>query len=182
MNIAFSGAQCTGKTTLIKQLTPTFNELGLDIITEIARELSKRGFEVNDEAENYDKTQDEIAKIHAFNSNSGTDTVTDRCLIDSLAYSLYLFINGKLSVEACERHRKIFDKHIKDLDIVFYLPIEFPLIDDGFRSLDEEFRNRIAGTMESIISILEIDVVVLTGTLEERVETVKNKLKEKYNG
>ena len=53
------------------------------------------------------------------------------------------------------------------------------LVDDGERSIDKQFRDDIISSFDYRIKSLN-NVVVLSGTVEERLETVK-KTFEKYN-
>jgi len=73
-------------------------------------------------------------------------------------------------------YNSLYDKY----DIIFYTdPADVELVDDGERSADKKFRNDIINSFEDRIKELN-NVVVLTGTVEERLDTVK-KTFEKYN-
>ena len=55
-----------------------------------------------------------------------------------------------------------------------YFPIEFEVVDDGVRSLDEEYRREIDNNIKSILEELGINYYVMEGAQEERLEMMKN--------
>ena len=57
--------------------------------------------------------------------------------------------------------------------LVFYFPIEFPVVDDGFRSKDEEFRKKIDENIKNILNYRHIPYIEVRGTVEERLNTIK---------
>jgi nicotinamide riboside kinase len=67
---------------------------------------------------------------------------------------------------------------MKKLDIVFYCQADFDLVEDGERSSNEKFRDEIEQNMNKIlvnatIEPLQGKVVILTGSVEERMQTIK---------
>jgi hypothetical protein len=67
-------------------------------------------------------------------------------------------------------------------DIIFYPdPKEIELVDDGERSINAEFRNAIIDKYENYYldqSQWKEKVIILKGTVEERMEQIKIKLYE----
>ena len=57
-----------------------------------------------------------------------------------------------------------------------YLPIEFALEDDGMRPTDKDFQKNVDGAMRSLIYDFKITPLVVTGSVEERVESVMIKM------
>ena len=68
---------------------------------------------------------------------------------------------------------KVYDIVIDMYDVIFYTdPADVELIDDGERSVDVGFRNDIIKLFDSKLKGLD-NVVVLSGSVEERLNTVK---------
>ena len=69
-------------------------------------------------------------------------------------------------------------------DIVyFYVPIEFDVEDDGFRSTNEEFRREIDKNISDMFDYMEelhmgLNVFTLRGTVEERLATMEEIMKQ----
>lgn len=173
--IVFTGAQGTGKTTVLKE----FENRGHKVITEVVRELAKSGVKINKDGD--EKGQAKIFKTYEEKLGQITPEgyISDRGLIDVVAYTMYLYQNGKVS-------QKFLDKQIQKLkkfqastsDIIYcYFPIEFPVIADGVRDMDEDFRMAIQYNILEIMAILNISPIVIKGTVEERV----NKVQRVYN-
>ena len=68
----------------------------------------------------------------------------------------------------------LFEKLIKKYDIIFYTEPDIPLVDDGQRSANVEFRNKMIDLFEEAIQHYKINVVRLKGSVEERLETIYN--------
>ena len=54
----------------------------------------------------------------------------------------------------------------------FYIPIEFPLEEDGVRYAGTELQKQCDDLMQVWIKSFKMDVVTLTGTVEQRLETL----------
>ena len=98
------------------------------------------------------------------------DFFSDRSLIDILAYSQDL---PRYS-EFLEEVRKYLARY--PYDVVFFLPIEFPMESDGVRPEDEKYRSIIETRIISIAEDLGVELVTVRGTLDQRVNFVKKYL------
>lgn len=167
--IVFTGAQGTGKTTILEK----FKEDGYNVITEIVRNLAKRGININkDGDENGQQTIfNEYKRLLTINSNY----VSDRCLIDVTAYTIYLSEHGKVGREFTdEMLRQLHQFVTQNPDIIYcYFPIEFDVVADGVRDTDEEFRKEINEIILALLKILKIKFVYVTGDPEERYEVIR---------
>lgn len=170
--IVFTGAQGTGKTTILKEM----ELLGCNVITEVVRNLKDQGVKINQDGDKKGQTRifDEYKKLLGEMNPRGY--ISDRCLIDVTAYTIYLHRHGKIKDE------KFVDKQMKHVvkfmqenpDIIYcYFPIEFGLVADGVRSEDEEFRKEIDEIIREILNVIGINYVMIHGTVEERVNKVK---------
>ena len=82
--LVFTGAQGTGKTTMLNIFKDKFDV----VITEVVRNLSKQGVKVNElgDYEGQKRIFDEYLKL----LNNDKSFISDRCLIDVLTYTKYL--------------------------------------------------------------------------------------------
>lgn len=172
--ISISGAQSTGKTTIINEL----ERMGYSVKTEITRSVLNKGFKINEEGG--DETQRLIIQEHknrlAALTESDDVTILDRGILDGVVYTHYLFNINQVSLETLEYAQKIFKECINKYDVIFYIPPEFDIEADGTRSTNKEFRDSIVKLFEEYIKEYNIDVVLLKGSAQERVNEVLSTL------
>ena len=174
--IHFVGAQGTGKTTILNH----YSNLGYNVITEVVRKLAKEGININEMG-------DEVGQTTIFNSykkllNSKKGYISDRGLVDSASYTFTHAIAEAISTgKENGPMKKLSDKQYKSLvkfyhsnpDIeVCYFPIEFPVVDDGVRSTNEEFREQVDFLIKNILDTAQIKYHTITGTVEERIKQI----------
>lgn len=168
--IVFTGAQGTGKTTVLKE----FENKGMNVITEVVRELAKTGVKINKDGD--EKGQAKIFKTYKekLSSSNINGYISDRCLIDVVAYSMYLAEQGKVSDEFVQKQMKQLIKFKNENpDIAYcYFPIEFDVVADGVRDTDEEFRAAISHNIIAVMQEAGIRPIIIKGTVEERVAKV----------
>ena len=169
--IVFTGAQGTGKTTVLKE----FENKGLKVITEVVRQLASKGVKINKDGD--EKGQTKIFKTYKEKLSEMTleGYISDRCLVDVIAYSMYLAEQGKVSDEYVQKQMKQLAKFkIENPDIAYcYFPIEFDVVADGVRDTDEEFRAAIDHNIKAIFQEASIQPIIVKGTVEERVAKVQ---------
>lgn len=170
--IILTGAQGTGKSTVLKELE---NE-GWNVITEVVRNLSKTGVKINEMGD----VDGQRAIFEEYKRLFGTqsDYVSDRGLTDVAAYTNYLVCEGKIHPSVLWEQLEDIDLFVLDNpDAIFcYFPIEFPVVDDGVRSTNEEFRNKVDGYIKNILDSRKIPYIEVRGTVEERVNLIKSHL------
>ena len=168
--IVFVGAQSTGKTTILKK----FEEDGtnLPIITEIVRNLAKEGVKINKDGDADSQVKIFDAYEEALAKN---EFISDRGLLDVVAYTVYLAREGKVSTDFADDQLKLLHRFVNsNRDIIYcYFPIEFDVVDDGVRDLDEDFRKTIDENILSLLAAFNIQFVVVSGDVEERYAKVK---------
>ena len=175
MKIAFTGAQSTGKTTLLKELKRD-PELSLkyDFRDEITRRMQKKGLSINEGGN--DITQLLIMNSHIKNSLID-NVIMDRCALDGLVYTDWMSRKGKVQQWVLQYADNVFKMLIDRYDHIFYLVPEFDIEDDGVRSTDIDFRNEIVELFEKYIKAIDIPVIKLTGTVEQRLNKIKETIK-----
>lgn len=175
MLLALSGAQCTGKTTLLNALRNDNKFCDkFTFVDEIVRTLQKKGFKINEAGT--DETQMAVMNTHAENTALEGDVLVDRCALDCMAYTIWMWRHHKITRETYHTCYKMFMDNIMKYDVIFYLSPEFDIIPDGTRSTDNNFRNEVVGIFEELIYNFGLTVVRLTGTVEERLSAIKKLL------
>jgi nicotinamide riboside kinase len=183
MIVSFSGAQSTGKSTLLNHLQP----LNADIkfVPEVTR-LVKREYNLPINEDGTDVTQMMIMSEHlrnAYNREySESNVIMDRCSLDGIVYTHWLCDNSGLNMQTYTFAQNVFSKTLEKYDIIFYTsPDDVLLEDDGERSANVKFRTEIiklfADYMSSLSKIDSDKVVILKGSVQDRLITIKNTLK-----
>lgn len=177
MRIVFTGAHGTGKTTLLNELRPEFEKLDYRIETSVSRYVKKLGLKINEAGD--DDTQNLIMAIMAQNALIYPNLVSDRCIIDTLMYSRYMYDRGSINSETMLKAEITADK-IKPLyDLIFWLRPEFEIEDDGLRSVDKEFQKDMDEYFHDYIRSnhdITWSVFQLSGSVEERLENIHAQL------
>ena len=188
MIFSFTGAQCTGKTTLLKHLYKENGDYPFVFIPEVTR-LVKREYNMPINESGGDLTQMLIMTEHVRNIFRdradhivrGIHQIFDRCALDGIVYSYYLLNEGKISrstFDACE----LIWKKLKDrYDVIFYTsPDDVRLVDDGERSIDIKFRENIINLFNMYMESYKGEIVTLRGSVKERLKSIKETL-ESHN-
>jgi hypothetical protein len=75
------------------------------------------------------------------------NVILDRCVLDVLAYSTWLNLNGKVSDKFLDQQRITIRETLKLYDILFFMPLTklnpIEIENDGFRETDSTFREEI---------------------------------------
>lgn len=177
IKLILSGAQCSGKTTILNYFKDTF----LTPITEVVRDLHKQGVKINEYG---DKSgQDIIFNTYLDKLNQDIDYISDRGLTDVIAYTSYLDDMGKIN-DNHETLAKQLDKlelFVKNNPniITVYFPIEFELVNDGVRSTDESFRRSIDRRIKELLNCFYSNYITVHGTPEERIKQIISVIDDK---
>lgn len=176
MLISFSGAQSTGKSTLLgmwQEIKPVW-----DYIPEVTR-LVKREYDLPINEDGTDLTQTMIMSEHLRNAfiNRTKHAILDRCSLDGLVYTHWLCDKGKVSMGTYSHARYVFDNTIQKYDLILYTsPEDVPVVDDGERSINVKFREEIINLFEQYLrNIPGQKVLRVKGTVIQRVEQIQER-------
>lgn len=173
---AFIGGPGIGKTTLIKQLDVEYSMAGYisNICLDFARTYiirygpPKSIFEQFLMYEGQKQQEAEVAYCDI--------VFCDNATILNYVYGLVLYDNkDNREVYAL---MKLFEWAMKDLPDyeLFYIPREFALHLDGVIYQSEEMAIKIDQKIKDFLDLMNVPYTVVKGTMEERVQTVKNKI------
>ena len=172
MIYSFTGAQSTGKTTLLKLCKERHKNF--KYVDEVTRKIHRDGFDINNTANNYDQTQLLICEDHLRNIRLNGKYLLDRCIVDVYVYTRYLFEREKVSIETYRLTKCLLDCYVNKYTKIFYTdPRDVRLVDDGVRSADKEFRDSIVGIYNAIGIECFDNVIKLSGTVEERYNQIR---------
>lgn len=172
MRYILTGAQGTGKSSVLREFEDRMN-----VITEVVRHLAKEeGIRVNENGNENGQTRifeaykDVLSKSHQ-------PFISDRGLTDVIAYTCYCMKDkgekGEKFLDDQIEELVEFQKKYGDETVYFYIPIEFDVVWDGFRSMNEDFRKEIDKNIKDLLDAMGIDYIELRGTVEERVKIVE---------
>ena len=189
MIFSFTGAQSTGKTTLLNHLHKCNGDYPFEFIPEVTR-LVMRDYEMPINENGNDLTQmlimtEHVRNVYRNKANNlirGVHQIFDRCALDGIVYSLWLQHNDKISRRCYDACDLIYEELKDKYNIIFYTsPDDVKLVADGERSINAKFRSDIINTFNIFLDRgYDGEVVVLKGSVEERLKTIKSALAE-YN-
>ena len=174
IKVAVLGGPGTGKTTLCKQLDVDYGLAGYlsTICEEFAREyIINYGvptsifeqfllYEGQKKRESYLLNNDII--------------FCDNATILNYVYGVMVcdFSNPKEKYALL----KLYEWAMRDLNeyMIFYIPREIELIDDGVRYQNLDFAIEVDKKIQNFLAIMSIPYTIVQGTLQERINTVKS--------
>jgi len=156
MRIAFSGAQNTGKTTLLKDFVscwPQYKTLDKSYRDVIKENNFTHSSKTTQETQRVirDWMYAEITK-----NKAGDKIVYDRCLLDNLVYTLwaYRYIPGSIEGKFVDETIDMVKESMRNLDILFYIPADkcnFGIVNDEFRDTNILYREQIDQIFKGVI-------------------------------
>jgi nicotinamide riboside kinase len=170
MKISFTGTHSTGKTTLLNCLKEDKQYSDYKFHDEITRTILSYGIDINENGNNL--TQLLILDTHIRNLLY-PNFIADRCILDGVVYTEWLYNNLKIDEWVYTYSKNLFKYLITQYDVLFYIKPEFSLIDDGVRSSNIDFQKEIYTIFEKYINDYNINVINITGTVEERLNQIK---------
>lgn len=168
MKLGISGSHSTGKSTLAKKLA---KELSLPIVTE-----SARSFEIHkvSSIEKYSEIQIKILQKQIQEELKYDKFVTDRTVIDNLAYWMSICSNSASDSDN-EYYICTVLNHLSNYDKFIYVPINLPVVDDGFRFISKPFQENIDDIIRTLL-ILYTDFIKVDVRDENIIKNIKKNL------
>lgn len=168
MKIAVTGAHGAGKTTLSKHLSGRNN---WRYIPESPFQALQAGFAINEHTSL--ETEVWIFARQAEMELAEPPWIADKCMIDLFAYADYFFNSDKALMNVLMR---MTDAAVQNYETVVYCPIEFPIEDDGFRSLDPVFQLEIDKRIKNLLYRYGLPTINVTGSRDQRFAQVQQAL------
>ena len=171
--VALVGASSVGKTTVYELLKNELPEFAFK--NESTRTVGKYGFPINEQGTS--ETQLAISSFHLEALLETGDVILDRCYLDLLVYS------GNMKNLSDSAYTYILDtwlRVINNYTHFIYFPIEFNSVDDGVRSVNEEWRKKIDNQFETNLKAIKFsggDYLTVSGSPKQRVEQILNYIK-----
>ena len=163
--IALVGSSSTGKTTvyeLLKNILPKY-----EFINESTRTVASYGFPINEAGTS--ETQLAISSFHLEALLKPGNVVLDRCYMDLLVYSNFM---DKISKEAHNYIEDTWNRVKNEYTHYIYFPIEFKSVDDGVRSVNEDWREKIDKEFQLLLEGVRKPYLTVTGSPLQRVEQI----------
>jgi len=169
MKIGFCGTMSVGKTTLVKALKelPEFKDYTFR--TERSKYLMEMGIPLN--------TDSTLKGQLVFAAERASELMQENIITDRTVVDVMAFADLSKSMEAHEKHYLTSTLYylIKEYDVLFYVsPEGVEIEDNGVRETDAKYRDAIDKKIKSIIGMFRGNTITINGTVEERIEQVKN--------
>ena len=179
MLIGFTGPQCSGKSTLLKQMLHSDRYRKCTFIKEVTRKVAAAGYAINDQGD--DVTQLFILNEHLNNHHLTGCAVLDRCIVDGYIYTKWLHSQQKVSDWVLTYAEELHSLLINKIDLILYPdPHEIDLVDDGQRSARVDFREQITSLYVDYFADnpdVYNKTLTLSGTIDQRFKTLQQHLK-----
>ncbi len=171
MRVGFAGSHSTGKTSVAVGLA---ERLGYRLVTSASRRVHALGYEINDKATVVSQAATSMARLAA-QLDAGLDFVSDRTLLDSMAYNEYqletLWADDPQAQFWYDTMDIITAHMMQEYDLIVYFPITFLPEEDGVRSTDIDYQADIDRRVREMLEKYRLRVYTMPeGTVEERVD------------
>ena len=167
--IALVGASSTGKTTvyeLLKGRLPKF-----EFINESTRTVGSYGFPINELGT--DATQLAISSFHLEALLRPGNIIFDRGYLDLIVYTNFMGVSSSTKNYIEDTWNRIKGEYTHYV----YFPIEFKSVDDGVRSINEEWREDIDKEFQLLLEGVRKPYLTVTGSPLQRVEQILDFIK-----
>ena len=168
--IALVGASSTGKTTVYELLKNKLTKY--EFINESTRTVGQYGFPINEKGT--DATQLAISSFHLEALLQPYNLVLDRCYMDLVVYSH--FMEG-IEEKTLRYIEDTWNRIKGEYTHYVYFPIEFDSVDDGVRSVNEDWREKVDGLFQDVLEGMRQPYLTITGSPMQRVEQILDFIK-----
>lgn len=172
MRITVVGAHGTGKTTICTEIS---KKLGFNYIPDVVADAYRLNFTINEQTPPESQFWI-LSKQIELERNTQEPWIMEKSLWDNIIYGSFSIKDKEvLSVIG-----KIVNSNA-NYNLVFYLPIEFAIPDDGLRSLNKEFQEFVDKAVVKFLNTNKIKYYTLSGSIKERVKTACKIIKQNIN-
>jgi hypothetical protein len=167
--IALVGASSTGKTTVFELLKGKLSKY--EFINESTRSVAKYGFPINEFGT--DATQLAISSFHLEALLKPGNILFDRGYLDLLVYTNHMDVDDSTKNFIEDTWHRVKGEYTHYI----YFPIEFASVDDGVRSVNEEWRKEIDQEFKKELDNIYKPYLTVTGSPLQRVEQILDFIK-----
>lgn len=169
--IILTGAQGTGKTTIMNELAKD----GIKTISHIRKTAAENGIDISAQTEDGQKLFFKTLKKELSLKRS---YVSDRGLTCVAGYTFNKAVAGEISKKVADKqYMDLVKFHNENPDILLvYVPIEFEIENDGERSIDKNFQQTIDFLIKNILDTSGIKYITVTGSVEDRLKQINDAL------
>lgn len=168
MRIILTGAQGTGKTTLMNALAKE----GVKTISHIRKTAEANGIDMTNATA---KGQQLLFNTLKDELSNNDNYISDRGLTCVAAYTFDKVLSGEIEKPVADQQyieTSIFAHENPDI-IFVYVPIEFEIEDDGVRTTDAYQQSKIDFFIKNMLDTMDIPYIKVTGSVEQRVAQVE---------
>ena len=167
--IALVGASSTGKTTVFELLKNKFPKY--EFVNESTRSVAKYGFPINEFGT--DATQLAISSFHLEALLRPGNILFDRGYLDLLVYTNHMDVDDSTKNFIEDTWHRVKGEYTHYI----YFPIEFKSVDDGVRSVNEEWREKIDKEFQDVLEGTRRPFLTVSGSPMQRVEQILDYIK-----
>lgn len=179
IRIILTGAQCTGKTSVMNQLPENLKEMG---IREVIRNLTAQDPTIHINGRGDEWSQNRFFFEYLYLFAKYPEYISDRGLIDVVGYTKWMMERGQASQSCYEKQMWILKDWLYKHPDVFhvYFPVVFPMVDDGYRDTDEANRLAVDRCITEVIDELKecgamkAIFTITSGPVDKRVKEIVN--------
>lgn len=171
MRIGICGTQCSGKSTLAKYIAA---EKNLPLIADIAGDFKSR--------------DTSLSQINIMHSQIGKENlygdrfVTDRTVLDNIAYQMYLDPEIVLNGTEHDVGRHMINH---PYDLIVFVNEYFKLIPSEHRSMDERQQkwvfHYLRGSINYFTNLFDIPLCTVNGSTQHRYNIIQEFLEYEYD-
>lgn len=179
IKICFIGASGTGKSTLAYEIAREYDDV--EISPSFGRSVKDWNLPVSEKGGS-DTNLATLALLTEdfFKTNPDCQIkVFPRSWIDGLIFAKDLPSSTYIQIEEKSALVRLWflesQRHMKDYDLIFYLPKEFETEEDGVRPSDE-FNEQYDEDIVTYLEKFSLPYIKLTGSVEERMKVVKEEI------
>ena len=186
MRIMFTGAQGTGKSTLVYKLKKIYPELDvIDSMSSLFLNSENKEIQTSIDEDGYIDFQNKITFYHMNNMVNKDNYICSRAIADSYAFLTYAYwySKNKKVINYCGSFREvILNTDTPEDTMIFYLPIKFKISQEGNsnRATSREYQEEIDTLIQEYFKVKPFKNFheVKSNSIEGRVKEIRRIIDE----